>query len=125
MQAGAKRALTYAKDGVAPSYFQFKVTDFETLLDASNGRGLPPVKVLAFEESPLPLFLEGPVRYLKTLKKASMEEKRAVYKVRAAATAAAHSKHCTAALQSSTSHPPFALQGGRGVDAPRHEVINV
>ena len=53
-KAGAKRAATYAKDGVAPSYFQFKVTDYETLLNAHNGRGLPPVKVLAFEESPLP-----------------------------------------------------------------------
>ena len=85
-KAGAKRAATYAKDGVAPSYFQFKVTDYETLLNAHNGRGLPPVKVLAFEESPLPLFLEGPVRYLKTLKKASMDEKRAVYTAVAAST---------------------------------------
>jgi hypothetical protein len=55
-----------------------QVTKFE-LVGTSSSRGLPTVRVQAFEPEVLPLFLEGPVRHMKTLKHARHEEKTAVY----------------------------------------------
>lgn len=62
-----------------------QVQDFE--LVGSSGRGLPTVKVLAFDDAePLPLFLEGPTRHLKTMKHADVSARRDVYNAVAAST---------------------------------------
>jgi hypothetical protein len=82
MDQGVERALSYAPDPakkIAPTYFRFDVADYE--LVGVSGRGLPTVKVTEYEEpEALPLFLEGPVRYLKTIKAKPTSEKLAVYK---------------------------------------------
>lgn len=49
------------------------------LVGFSSARGLPTVRVQQFEPEVLPLFLEGPVRHMKTLKDQPIEMKRAVY----------------------------------------------
>uniref|UniRef100_A0A7S0PZ02 Cellobiose phosphorylase n=1 Tax=Coccolithus braarudii TaxID=221442 RepID=A0A7S0PZ02_9EUKA len=81
MDAGIERALSRAPPsakGVSPTYFRFNVKDF-TVLGVSD-RGLPTVKIQAYEEpEAMPLFLEGPTRRLKTLKAAEHSEKLAVY----------------------------------------------
>mmetsp|Transcript_56284 Transcript_56284/g.93077 ORF Transcript_56284/g.93077 Transcript_56284/m.93077 type:complete len:1196 (-) Transcript_56284:326-3913(-) len=85
MDQGIKRALSYVSapnNGISPTYFRFKVTGFE--LVGISGRGLPTVKVTGFEAEPLPLFLEGPTRHLKTLKNAENKAKLAVYSAVAA-----------------------------------------
>ena len=56
VQDGVERARTYC-DGMIPCYFSYEVTDFEE----KDGAILPK----AVKESPLPLFLEGAVRYMK------------------------------------------------------------
>jgi hypothetical protein len=56
-----------------------QVTDYE-LVGFSSSRGLPTVRVKAFAAEVLPLFLEGPVRHMKTLKNAAHADKLAVYK---------------------------------------------
>ncbi|KAL3927844.1 MAG: hypothetical protein SGPRY_002646 [Prymnesium sp.] len=88
MDKGIKRALSYSTDPskkVSPTYFRFNVQDFE--LVGSSGRGLPTVKVLAFDDAePLPLFLEGPTRHLKTMKHADVSARRDVYNAVAAST---------------------------------------
>jgi hypothetical protein len=87
MDAGATRALSYAHDAgkrISPSYFKFTATKYTQV--GTSGciptacRGLPTVKVQGFAEEPLPLFLEGPTRHLKTLKTAPLSDKLAVYK---------------------------------------------
>ncbi len=54
--SGVERARTYA-GGMTPCYFTYAVTDYEE----KDGAILPK----AFREEPLPLFLEGAVRYMK------------------------------------------------------------
>mmetsp|Transcript_15716 Transcript_15716/g.48869 ORF Transcript_15716/g.48869 Transcript_15716/m.48869 type:complete len:441 (-) Transcript_15716:2600-3922(-) len=79
---GIARALSYAPDDghkVSPTYFRFTVKKFE-LVGFSSSRGLPTVRVQEFDGQVLPLFLEGPVRHMKTLKTAPIAEKRAVYR---------------------------------------------
>ena len=49
-----------------PSYFQHVVTDFE-YTGFLNFVGQPFVKATAFETKVFPLFLEGPMRQLKTV----------------------------------------------------------
>lgn len=58
--------------GLVPTYFRFDATRFHPVMDDSgqpeiSGYGLPKAVVEAFEASPLPYFLEGPTRWLKTL----------------------------------------------------------
>jgi hypothetical protein len=57
-------------DGVAPSFFKYQVTDYDVLTEDGQPKkthlGLELVKVKGFICEPLPLFLEGPARYLKT-----------------------------------------------------------
>lgn len=55
-----------------------QVTKYE-LVGFSSARGLPTVRVQAFEPEVLPLFLEGPVRHMKTLKEKPLSARRAVY----------------------------------------------
>jgi len=81
MDEGIKRALSFAKDPakkVSPTYFRFTVKSYE-LVGYSARRQLPTVKVKAFEPEALPLFLEGPTRHLKTMKRHPKEDRAAVY----------------------------------------------
>lgn len=78
---GIARALSFSPDPakkVSPTYFRFTVKRFE-LVGFSPTRSLPTVRVLEFEAKALPLFLEGVVRHMKTLKDAPHAEKLAVY----------------------------------------------
>jgi len=54
-------------DGLMPSYFINEVTGYKAL-DTRTHLGLPAIKALAFNHRRLPFFLEGPARYMKTLK---------------------------------------------------------
>jgi len=67
-QRGIDRALT---GSLSPTYFSYEVTDY-----AVNNTT---VTALAFQQHPLPLFLEGPVRHMKML--SDVDEKRAVYRL--------------------------------------------
>jgi len=90
MEQGVKRALSYAPDDakvVSPTYFKFEVSSYDVVGKSGTGTTLAPhaarptVKVTGFKEPvALPLFLEGPVRHLKTLKPDDMGGKMAVYK---------------------------------------------
>lgn len=67
---------------VYPTYLTYEATSYEVIKDASGKDvighyGLPLVKVLAFDMKPLPIFLEAPARYLKTL--ASKDEAKEIY----------------------------------------------
>ena len=74
-EAGTKRAVEL-NGGVAPTYWIFTVTAFERL-GGTDALGRAFVKPLAFAPKSVPLFLEGPVRQMKTL--GSVGERRAVY----------------------------------------------
>lgn len=69
---GIEKAKMYA-GGVLPSYFINEVTSFEELSE-TTAFGKPAVKVLAFKNRPLPLFLEAPARYMKTISGAQAEQ---------------------------------------------------
>ncbi len=65
LQAGVESALEIG-NGLMPSYFINEVVDYE-MLGGKTRFGLDSVKALAFKNRPLPFFLEGPARYLKTV----------------------------------------------------------
>lgn len=72
LEVGIRKACTYG-DGIVPTYFTFRATDFEPVLDAEGNKvishyGLPKAKINAFEVQPLPSFLEGPAKMMFTLK---------------------------------------------------------
>jgi hypothetical protein len=52
--------------GISPAYFSFDVTKWK-LNEGRNDVGLPLVNALAMRVGRFPLFLEGPVRYMKTV----------------------------------------------------------
>uniref|UniRef100_A0A7S4M4S5 Uncharacterized protein n=1 Tax=Odontella aurita TaxID=265563 RepID=A0A7S4M4S5_9STRA len=52
--------------GVPPSYFSYNITDW-TRNEGKNKVGLPLVNARAMKVGQFPLFLEGPVRYMKTI----------------------------------------------------------
>ncbi|WP_379128022.1 cellobiose phosphorylase [Paenibacillus sp. sgz500958] len=59
--------------GLVPTYFRFEAVKFKPVTDASgkpvnSAYGLPKAVVEEFEVHALPYFLEGPTRWLKTLK---------------------------------------------------------
>ncbi|WP_426348738.1 hypothetical protein ACPWSR_13410 [Alloiococcus sp. CFN-8] len=56
VEKGIKKAVAI-KEGVCPTYFIYEVTSYE---EGSDG-----IIPLHFEVKPMPIFLEGPVRYLK------------------------------------------------------------
>jgi len=63
---------------VAPSYFSYEVTDYaETGNVDANGH--PYVQALGFKVGVFPLFLEGPVRMMKTLPVDGKDEQMSVY----------------------------------------------
>ncbi|GGH14477.1 cellobiose phosphorylase [Paenibacillus segetis] len=69
---GIKKAVELG-NGIAPTYFRFEATRFQPVTDAAghpviSGYGLPKAIVEEFEVFALPYFLEGPTRWLKTLK---------------------------------------------------------
>ena len=76
---GISKALTKSIDGVLPTYFINEVLAYKKLfIDGTkrprlNSRGFECFRVKKFRQHPLPLFLEGPVHYLrieKDIKKA-------------------------------------------------------
>jgi len=54
------------KSGIPATFFAYEVTDYE-LNDGRNAVGLPTVNALAMRVRNFPLFLEGPVRYMKVI----------------------------------------------------------
>ncbi|MCR5770603.1 MAG: hypothetical protein K6G87_05130, partial [Butyrivibrio sp.] len=65
---GIEKAIGYG-DGICPTYFYFDVTDY-----TKDDDGIHPV---SFKVNMVPLFLEGPVRYLKTAM--DLDKKRSLY----------------------------------------------
>ena len=63
LEAGLKKAYD-AKHRLHYSYFINEVSQYQPL---ENSESAPGVKPLKFKQVPLPLFLEGPVHYLRTL----------------------------------------------------------
>lgn len=60
-------------NGLTPTYFRFEAKKFEQVMDANgqpvmSGYGLPKAVVKEFEAIALPYFLEGPTRWMKTVK---------------------------------------------------------
>jgi hypothetical protein len=74
VEAGIERAIHFGTrgymddgtSGVTPSYFSFDVTEWEST-GKSNAVGLPLVNAKAMKVGVFPIFLEGPVRYMKTI----------------------------------------------------------
>ena len=70
VQAGIARALEL-NGGIPPTYFSYSVPDFAVIVDDRgnpklDGKGRPFIRAKQFAPVALPLFLEGPTRYLKT-----------------------------------------------------------
>jgi hypothetical protein len=65
LQTGIARAEALA-GGLPPTYILHTVRAYE-LTGQTDGQGRPIIRVTAFEAMPLPPFLEGPVRRMKTL----------------------------------------------------------
>ncbi|MEO3947236.1 cellobiose phosphorylase [Gorillibacterium sp. CAU 1737] len=81
IELGIERAVRMG-DGLAPTYFRFEATRFEPVSDAEGKPllthyGLPKVRVSEFTGEALPLFLEGPARWLKTVE--TPEEARSIH----------------------------------------------
>lgn len=71
VDAGIAKAIQLG-GGLTPTYFAFEAAEYEAVLDEKgapviSGYGLPKAKVKKFEARPLPHFLEGPARWMKTL----------------------------------------------------------
>ena len=74
IELGMKRAMQFATighgddgtSGIPACFFSYDVTDWE-LNDNRNDVGLPLVNAKAMRVGRFPLFLEGPVRYMKTI----------------------------------------------------------
>ena len=71
LEEGIQKASQYG-DGIVPTYFTYNASEFEPVLDENNKPkishyGLPNAKVMAFVVHPLPSFLEGPARMLRTI----------------------------------------------------------
>lgn len=71
IDAGITEAISLG-GGLTPTYFAFEAVEFEPVLDEQgnaviSGYGLPKAKVKKFIARPLPHFLEGPARWMKTL----------------------------------------------------------
>lgn len=71
INAGMTRSLEYG-NGIYPSYFTYEAIEYQLVEGKTNPvNGYQNVKIAAFECKPLPLFLEGPARVLKTLENKS------------------------------------------------------
>ncbi len=75
VELGMARAIKFGstgygddgKSGIPPSYFSYNVTSWE-LNDNKNAVGLPLVNAMSMSVGKFPLFLEGPVRYMKIVR---------------------------------------------------------
>ncbi|WP_410513251.1 cellobiose phosphorylase [Paenibacillus sp. BR2-3] len=81
IEEGISRAVELG-NGLAPTYFRFEATKFQPVRDDEgnpviSAYGLPKAVVEEFEVYALPYFLEGPTRWLKTLK--NREQAKNVY----------------------------------------------
>mmetsp|Transcript_3019 Transcript_3019/g.4694 ORF Transcript_3019/g.4694 Transcript_3019/m.4694 type:complete len:1200 (-) Transcript_3019:317-3916(-) len=75
VERGIERALG-TLDGYSPTYFSYECTKYE-VKEPSLTNPQQQVIALEFKQHPLPLFLEGPTRYMKTV--SSKDTKRDVY----------------------------------------------
>lgn len=70
IEKGVDRSFKFGSkgdsSGIAPAFFSYDVTDWE-LNGNKNEKGLPLVNAKAMKVGIFPLFLEGPVRYMKTI----------------------------------------------------------
>jgi hypothetical protein len=70
VESGMERSLKFGSKGdntgIPPAFFSYDVTDWE-LNGNRNAVGLPLVNAKAMKVGIFPLFLEGPVRYMKTI----------------------------------------------------------
>jgi hypothetical protein len=66
---GIERALE-TTDGMSPTYFAYECTDYEIITNVTTY-----IKVKAFKTKTLPMFLEGPTRYLKIVDDSSHRKK--------------------------------------------------
>lgn len=67
LQRGMDKSLTFG-DGIYPTYFTYKAVRYEMAEGKKSPvNGQPNVTVSEFECCPLPLFLEGPARILRTV----------------------------------------------------------
>lgn len=74
---GITNAIATSPSGLTPTYFYYECVDFTVTGDAqANNQKVAPK---AFDLRTLPLFLEGPTRYMKVL--ASVEERRHLYQL--------------------------------------------
>ncbi|MNO17877.1 hypothetical protein D3C76_75780 [compost metagenome] len=69
-------------DGLTPTYFAFEAVEYKQVMNEQgqpemSGYGLPKVRVQKFAARPLPHFLEGPARWMKTLN--SQEQAKSAY----------------------------------------------
>ncbi|WP_246944891.1 cellobiose phosphorylase [Bacillus pinisoli] len=74
---GIDKAVIHG-EGLTPTYFYFEASDYK-VTDRVNEKGLPIAEVHAFHAVPLPHFLEGPARALKTNK--SQEESSTIHQL--------------------------------------------
>lgn len=75
LMAGIERAVKQS-DGIPPTYFYYDLVEYETL-EEKDEKGRAYVLPKQFDQKRLPLFLEGPVRYLKILR--DHDEAQALY----------------------------------------------
>ncbi|MNO67774.1 hypothetical protein D3C76_585850 [compost metagenome] len=78
---GIAQAISLGK-GLTPTYFAYDAVEFDPVVNEQgepeiSGYGLPKVLVRKFEVRPLPYFLEGPARWMKTLN--NHEDAKAAY----------------------------------------------
>ncbi|MGM0374965.1 MAG: cellobiose phosphorylase [Chloroflexota bacterium] len=83
LQKGFLRAEDWAKNGLAPTYFRYRMTDYEIQKGAGgknklDPQGRPFLRAKGFQPQPLPLFLEGAVRSIKVA--GGVKEVKAIHK---------------------------------------------
>ena len=73
LERGIEKSLTYTDGVIMPSYFSHEVTDYD-YTGLKSFVGQPFVRAKAFKAKVFPLFLEGPVRQLKTVPRSNGEK---------------------------------------------------
>lgn len=81
LEQGIKQAIQLG-DGLTPTYFVFDAVEYESVRNENSEPiigeyGLPKVVVKKFAVRPLPYFLEGPARWMKTI--SDVNEAKSVY----------------------------------------------
>jgi hypothetical protein len=70
LERGINKANTYT-DGIPPTYFIHEAVDYD-ITETADASGRPRIQVKSFITSPLPAFLEGPVRQMKISNKSEV-----------------------------------------------------